>query len=68
MSGSDAISYIEADLPGVHRHFPERPRAETALRDAGFASARVVPAQAIAGGQGEAAHILEASTTDRGRR
>lgn len=52
---------------GVYLHFPDRAHAEAALRDAGFAAAHVAPAPAPRGG-GETAHILEASTTDRGRR
>jgi O-methyltransferase involved in polyketide biosynthesis len=52
---------------GVYLHFPDSAHAETALRDAGFAVARVAPARAPGASGGAVAHTLEASTTDRGR-
>lgn len=52
----------------VHLHFPDVTGAQAALRAAGFTSARVIPARPPGGGRGQTAHILEASTTDRGRR
>ena len=47
---------------GVYLHFADVAAAEAALRDAGFASARVVPAGPLGAGRGMTAHILEAST------
>ncbi len=52
---------------GVYLRFAGGADAEAALRDAGFAAAHVAPAPRLRG-RGETAHILEASTTDRGRR
>ena len=53
---------------GVYLHFSDGAHAETALYDAGFATARVTPARAPGAGRETMAHTLEASTTDRGRR
>ena len=53
---------------GVYLHFPDGAHAEIALRDGGFALAQVTPARSPGGEGGVMAHILEASTTDRGRR
>ncbi len=55
----------------VHLHFSDATDAEAALRAAGFAAATVTPAGPLDGHAGrpaQTAHILEASTTERGRR